>query len=153
LKDEVCIVKRIQIGAVAKRTGLSIDAIRFYEKQGLLKSPSRSNGGFRLFHEDDIGNLEFIRSAQTLGFSLEEIRDLLSLRIGAPEPCAEVERLLSMKLSQIQLKIAGLESLESELRVALRQCRRTLRLQQSNSDASCPVLVQIAQGRRRGKKR
>ena len=144
-------MEMIQIGAVAKRTGLSIDAIRFYEKQGLLRPPHRSHGGFRLFHEADIRNLQFISSSQTLGFSLGEIRYLLAFRDGAPEPCVEVERLLTTKVAQIQLKIAALKSIESELVAALRQCRRSLRVKDSRSDASCPVLVQVAQrsGRRR----
>src|SRR5262245_32795638 len=137
--------KGIQIGAVARRTGLTVDAIRFYEKQGLLRSPSRSNGGFRLFQEKDIHDLEFICSAQTLGFSLEEIRELIALRAATPEPCAEVERLLTLKLARIQEKIAGLKSLEAELLVALRKCRRAPRQRQLHPAASCPVLVEIAQ--------
>src|SRR5215470_10016154 len=72
----------LKIGAVSKRTGLSVDAIRFYEKEGLLKISVRSEGGFRLFREKDLEDLRLIRSAQSLGFSLVEIRDLLSIRNG-----------------------------------------------------------------------
>ena len=70
----------IQIGRVAKEIGLTVDAIRFYEKEGLLKSPARSEGRFRLFGPDDVRNLKFIRKAQELGFSLQEIRELLVLQ-------------------------------------------------------------------------
>jgi MerR family transcriptional regulator, copper efflux regulator len=76
----------LKIGAVSKRIGLSVDAIRFYEKEGLLKVPLRSEGGFRLFQEQDLEDLRFIRTGQSLGFSLVEIRDLLSVRNGLSMP-------------------------------------------------------------------
>ena len=76
----------LKIGAVAKRTGLSVDTIRFYEAEGLLKSPPRSDGGFRLFQEKDIEDLRFIRVGQSLGLSLKETRELLSVRYGVSTP-------------------------------------------------------------------
>ncbi len=69
-----------RIGQVAQETGISIDTIRFYEKQGLLKRSPRTEGGFRLFGLSDIETLKFVRKAQELGFSLNEIRELLILR-------------------------------------------------------------------------
>ena len=71
----------LQIGRVAQRTGLSADTIRFYEKAGLLPRPARSSGGYRLYGEHAIADLEFIQKAQRLGFSLNEIRELFHLRI------------------------------------------------------------------------
>jgi DNA-binding transcriptional MerR regulator len=70
----------IQIGRVSKQTGLSVDAIRFYEKQRLLERPPRTDGGLRLFNGRDIQRIHFIRRAQQLGFSLLEIRELLILQ-------------------------------------------------------------------------
>jgi len=67
----------MQIGEVAKATGLTVDTVRFYEKQRLLRRPPRSEGGFRLFSPEDVETIEFIRHAQQLGFSLQEIRELL----------------------------------------------------------------------------
>jgi DNA-binding transcriptional MerR regulator len=64
----------LHIGHVAKRTGLTVDAIRFYEKAGLLPRPARTEGGYRLYHEREVADLEFIQKAQQLGFSLNEIR-------------------------------------------------------------------------------
>jgi len=112
----------LKIGAVAKRTGLSVDAIRFYEKEGLLKVSRRSEGGFRLFQDKDIEDLHLIRNGQSRGFSLEEIRDLLSVRDGTSTPCADVKKLLERKLVTLQLKIAEFRSRKSE------------------ANASCPVL-------------
>ena len=130
----------LKIGDVSKKTGISIDTIRFYEKQGLLRSPSRSGGGFRLFQEKDIENLQLIRSGQSLGFSLNEIRDLLSVRNGMSAPCADVKRLLERKLLSIRAKIAELNSLEGEIHTALDECKRALRRASSGSQSCCPVL-------------
>ena len=66
----------VQIGKIAQLTGLSIDTIRFYQKMGLAKQPARSEGGFRLFTDPEIADLMFIRNAQELGFSLNEIKQL-----------------------------------------------------------------------------
>src|SRR5437870_11472627 len=130
----------LKIGVVARLTGLSIDAIRFYEKQGLLKAPPRSQGGFRLFQERDIADLRLIRSGQSLGFSLDEIRDLISVRNGLSTPCTQVKRLLEQKLISVQEKIAELTSLEREIATALHECKRALRGTKPTTDASCPVL-------------
>ena len=70
----------LQIGQVAKKTGLTVDAIRFYEKTGLLPRPSRTEGGYRRYHEREVADLEFIQKAQQLGFSLNEIRELFSIQ-------------------------------------------------------------------------
>jgi len=70
----------LRIGKVAQRTGVSIDAIRFYEKSGLLQRPARTPAGYRLYAEREIADLEFIQRAQQLGFSLNEIRDLFSIQ-------------------------------------------------------------------------
>lgn len=70
----------LHIGKVANRTGLTVDAIRFYEKTGLAPRPARTEGGYRLYHEREVADLEFIQKAQQLGFSLNEIRELLSIR-------------------------------------------------------------------------
>jgi DNA-binding transcriptional MerR regulator len=74
----------LQIGDVASQTGLTVDTIRFYERERLLHRAARSSGGFRLFSQSDVADLEFIRNAQELGFSLQEIRDLLTLKNTRP---------------------------------------------------------------------
>jgi DNA-binding transcriptional MerR regulator len=73
-------IASLQIGQVAHKTGLSVDAIRFYEKSGLLPRPARTQGGYRLYAEREIADLEFIQKAQRLGFSLNEIRELFSIQ-------------------------------------------------------------------------
>jgi len=126
----------MQIGAVAKKIGLTADAIRFYERNALLPSPSRSAGGFRQYGERDVEILEFIRRAQGLGFTLREIRDLLELRRTRLQPCAPVCRRLDEKLSQVRRKCNALHKLEHELRAALSRCRKELH----KRSARCPLL-------------
>lgn len=88
----------LQIGDVAARTGLSADAIRFYEREKLLRTAARSSGGFRLFTASDVADLAFIRNAQELGFSLQEIHELLDLKQAAHPDCRHVEQLLEKKI-------------------------------------------------------
>jgi DNA-binding transcriptional MerR regulator len=126
----------MQIGVVAKRIGLSVDAIRFYERNTLLPRRSRTQGGFRQYAENDVETLAFIRRVQGLGFKLSEIRGLLNLRGSRLEPCAPVRRRLEEKLVDVRRKLADLHKLEHELRLALRSCNRELR----KHPAHCPIL-------------
>src|SRR5579871_5717071 len=91
-----------RIGQVAQETGVSIDTIRFYEKQGLLKRSPRTEGGFRLFGLSDIETLKFVRKAQELGFSLNEIRELLILRSDHVPACSHVKELLDQRLVGVE---------------------------------------------------
>ena len=126
----------MQIGIVAKKIGLSVDAIRFYERNALLPRPARTEGGFRQYTESDLETLAFIRRVQGLGFKLSEIRALLRLRGNRLQPCAPVRRRLEEKLSDVQRKLTDLHKLEHELRLALRSCNKELR----KRPAHCPIL-------------
>jgi len=90
----------MQIGIVAKKIGLSVDAIRFYERNGLLPRPPRTEGGFRRYAENDVETLAFVRRVQGLGFKLSEIRGLLRLRGDRLQPCALVQRRLHEKIGR-----------------------------------------------------
>jgi DNA-binding transcriptional MerR regulator len=126
----------MQIGTVAKKIGLSVDAIRFYERYALLPRPPRTQGGFRRYAESDVETLAFIRRVQGLGFKLSEIRGLVNLRGNRLQPCVPVRRRLEEKLSDVQRKLADLQKLEHELRLALRSCNKELR----KRTAHCPML-------------
>jgi DNA-binding transcriptional MerR regulator len=130
----------MQIGALAKRLGLTVDAIRFYERCALLPHPQRSLGGFRLYGESDVHALAFIRRVQALGFSLAEIRELLEMRGLRLQPCARVRRRLERKLHGIRTKLADLHRLERDLIAALRTCDRGLRVQPRR----CPLLSETS---------
>lgn len=126
----------MQIGAVAKRIGLSIDAIRFYERNSLLPRPPRTQAGFRQYEESDVETLAFIRRVKGLGFKLGEIRGLLRLRRNRVKPCAPVRRRLQEKLNDVRKKLADLRKLEHELSLALRSCDKELR----HRPVRCPIL-------------
>src|ERR1700730_4316400 len=126
----------MQIGIVAKKIGLSVDAIRFYERNALLPRPPRTQGGFRQYGESDVETLGFIRRVQNLGFTLREVRDLLELRQNQLQACAPVRRRLEQKLAASRKQLSDLHKLEHELRLALRGCNREMR----KRSAHCPIL-------------
>ncbi len=132
----------LHIGKVAEQTGVSIDTIRFYEKVGLLEKPARSQGGYRMFGPNEIGDLRFIGKAQELGFSLNEIRELLLVR-RQEHACAPVRELLRRKLDSVRQKIEELLRLETELKQALRKCEREIRSRASAEHECCPVLAEM----------
>ena len=126
----------MQIGAVAKKIGLSVDAIRFYERNSLLPRVPRTQGGFRQYSENDIDTLRFVRRVQGLGFTLKEVCELLGLRQNRLQPCAPVRKRLETKLADVQRKLSDLQKLEHELRLALRKCKNEMR----KGPAHCPIL-------------
>ena len=131
------------IGRVARETGLSVHAIRFYEREGLLKAPVRSEGRFRVFGAESVRELQFIRKAQELGFSLTEIRELLVLRRTRAPACSHVRDLLSKTLGRVGEKVEVLLRLQSELKAALRKCNRDLKRSVTRPEKSCPVLEEL----------
>ncbi len=126
----------MQIGAVAKSTGLTPDAIRFYERTALLPVATRTTGGFRQYGQNDLEALAFIQRVKALGFALAEIRELLELRRNRVQPCGPVRRRLQKKLLQVRRKLADLQNLERELRTALRSCDQEMR----KLSPHCPLL-------------
>jgi len=133
----------MQIGELAKRTTLSIDAIRFYEKRQLLPKAIRSSGGFRLYTTGDIEQLHFIRQMHELGFSLREIRELIDLRTRKVAACESVRELLKSKLVGVRAKLQELQKLESELMADLRKCNKELKHRQRHAASACPVLDEV----------
>jgi DNA-binding transcriptional MerR regulator len=131
---------RVQIGEAARRTALTVDTIRFYERRELLPKPVRTEGRFRLYSEDDLLRIQFIREMQGLGFSLNEIRQLLHLRARKIEACGAVRDLLETKLRMVRTKIQDLQKLERALTADLRKCNRELKHRRSHKPCACPVL-------------
>ena len=133
----------MHIGGVAKKIGLTPDAIRFYERTALLPRPSRTVGGFRQYADTDVDTLRFIRQAQGLGFTLKEVRELLALRGNRLQPCSPVSLRLQKKLLQVRRKLRDLQTLQNELQAALRTCRKELH----RKNARCPLLSGSKQNR------
>ncbi len=134
----------LQIGSAARETGLSIDTIRFYQKSGLIANPPRTTAGYRIFGLDQLRDLHFIGKAQTLGFSLREIKELLLLRREPGHSCPQVRGLLQNKLAAVRQKIGDLSRLGRELEQELRKCNRALRARKNSQHRDCcPVLAEI----------
>jgi MerR family mercuric resistance operon transcriptional regulator len=116
------ISKPLTRGGLAARTGCNIETIRYYERVGLLPPPPRSPGGHRLYGEGLVRRLNFVRRGRDLGFSIEEVRQLLRLVDGGTYTCAEVERLARDHVREIRRKIADLRKLESVFGTMAAQC-------------------------------
>jgi MerR family mercuric resistance operon transcriptional regulator len=110
------------IGTLSKRTGCKIETIRYYERIGLLPSPLRTEGGYRLYDEVQVKRLTFIRRSRELGFTLQEVRELLGLVDGEHYSCDEVQARTLDHLADIKQKMADLRKLERVLKNMVAQC-------------------------------
>ncbi len=112
----------MKIGQVAKQAGISVEAVRFYEKQGLIKSPARNESGYRIYSSDAIHQLSFVTRAKELGFSLKEIRELLLLRDSPNITCAEIKNQTEKKIADIEQKITDLKLIKDSLVALANSC-------------------------------
>jgi DNA-binding transcriptional MerR regulator len=132
-------------GQLAQRAQINLETVRFYEHEGLLSPASRTAAGYRKFEESAVDRLAFVKLAKTLGFSLEEIRELLLIHDEHADACVEVRDLVQNKLAIVRDKKAELEKLEAQLSSALRKCNQSLKQQPPKQDLkACPVLNQMA---------
>src|SRR5258708_36203544 len=103
-------MKPLTIGQVARRVGMGIETVRFYEREGLLNRPARSpSSGYRLYEEGVVGRLQFILRAKELGFTLNEIKELLSLRVDPDTCCEDVKARAEAKIADVEGKIEALQ--------------------------------------------
>jgi MerR family mercuric resistance operon transcriptional regulator len=121
------------IGVLSRRTGCKVETIRYYERIGLLPAPSRSAGGHRLYGEDHLKRLTFIRRGRELGFSLDDIRGLLGLVDGGAYTCAEVKAVTLEHLGEVRRKLADLRRLERVLKGMAAEC-------EGGAVPDCPVI-------------
>lgn len=128
---------------LAQQAQVNLETVRFYEGEGLLPAAPRTASGYRIFPQAAVERLAFVKRAKALGFSLEEIRELLLFQDEHADACTEVRDLLRKKMAVVREKKAELEKLEGHLASALRKCNRVLRQQEQHPDV-CPVLKQIA---------
>ena len=112
----------MKIGEVAKAAGIGVDAVRFYERQGLLPEPARRPSGYRIYSPDVVLSLRFIRRAKELGFSLKDISELLSLETAAEATAADVKELAEAKLEDIEERIRALQRMRRALKKASVSC-------------------------------
>ena len=107
---------------LARKTGCNLETIRYYEKVGLLPAPPRSANGYRIYPPDLVGRLQFIMHARDLGFSMEEIRSLLSLTDTGTQTCARIMAKTQTHLIDVRRRIADLQKIEQTLARTLAEC-------------------------------
>jgi DNA-binding transcriptional MerR regulator len=129
----------VQIGELAKRAGVTVQAVRFYERRGLLPSPARKDSGYRIFGEGDLRRMQFIRQAKCLGFSLDEIRSVLWMSERGACPCQEVVSIAERHLAEAEQQISYLVRFRNELSRTLTQWRKSKR-RTVPGDAICALI-------------
>lgn len=129
-----------QIGSVAKRSGVPIKTIRYYEELGLLKATGRTGGGYRLFDADIFTRLSFIKRAQSLGLSLSEIKEFLEVHDQGDLPCDDVRVKLQDKVAEIDQQIQQLQVLKLELEGVLSGWEV---IPEHSESTICPIIQRV----------
>jgi len=129
------IPETLTIGAFAKAAGVNVETIRFYQRKGLLPEPQRPSGGIRRYAQADRSRLHFIKTAQRLGFSLDEIAELLQLDDGAS--CAQARTRAQAKLADVKTRLADLRRMEGALEGLIRLCGA------SRGKVRCPLIAAL----------
>lgn len=124
----------LTIGKIAKQTGVTVAAVRFYERQGLIAPPRRTPAGYRQYPPDTVKRVLFIRRAKEAGFSLKDIGELLHLRRDPRTSCADIRRRTERKIEEIDQKLADLGQIRRSLEQLVAQCRDDMTL------TDCPIL-------------
>jgi DNA-binding transcriptional MerR regulator len=124
----------MNIGALAKQAAVGIQTIRYYERVGLIVPKSRRESGYRVYDEDSLARLRFIKRAQDLGFKLEEIKELLGLRSSSTTSRERARNKAKTKLLEVQSKISYLKHLETTLKRLINDCEH------HRPSGNCPIL-------------
>lgn len=127
----------LKSSTVAARGGVNLQTIRYYEREGLLPAPPRRSSGYRIFPESSVQRVRFIKRSQELGFTLSEIRDLLSIQIDPKKDCSDVQRLAKAKIADIDAKIHTLQSMKRVLEALSEACPAC------GPSSECPILESL----------
>lgn len=127
-------MEAFSIGQIAHRAGIGVETVRYYERQGLLPKPPRSQSGYRKYKPEAILCLRFIKKAKEVGFSLKEIKDLLLLRMDMDATCEDVRSRAVAKISDIEQKIQALQRIKQALMDLTAACNG------NGSISECPIL-------------
>ena len=124
----------MRIGQVAARAAVNIQTLRYYERRGLLPTPARRPSGYRNYQLDTVDRVHFIKHAQAVGFTLDEIGELLALRVGSERACAQVESRATAAVHRIDERIAHLRHVRDTLAQLIDACR------EQHLTGECPIL-------------
>ena len=126
------------IGALAQAAGVNVETVRFYQRRGLVPEPRRPAGSVRRYGAVELSRVRFIKAAQRLGFSLDEIAELLRLDDGAH--CAQARRLAERKLADVRAKLGDLRRMEATIGLLVRRCRS------ARGSVRCPLISSLQEG-------
>ena len=126
---------RFTIGRLAESAGVGVETVRFYQRSGLLAEPARHGSGFREYGQKDVTRIRFIKRAQTLGFNLQNIADLLKL--DGPQTCSLTHDVALNKLHLVEAKMAALDSIRDALQQMVRSCER------KHQRGTCPIIESL----------
>ena len=129
----------LSIGQVARKAGVGVETVRFYEREGLLEEPPRRASGYRQYPEQVVRRIHFIKRAQQLGFSLREIMELLALRVDGQHSCEEVKQAASEKIADIERKLIELQRMRQALLQVAALCAG------EGPASACPMLEALEQ--------
>ena len=132
-----CDMKALRSNELAKQSGVNLQTLRYYERQGLLPPPPRTDSGYRAFTPEMVGLIRFIKRAQGLGFTLREIKQLIALREHPDTACAEVRIQTEAKIADVSEKIKSLRAIKRELTRLARACAG------ADRPHSCAVLTRL----------
>jgi MerR family mercuric resistance operon transcriptional regulator len=134
-------MKGLTIGKIAKSAGVGIETVRFYEKQGLIDPPPRTESNYRIYPEDDIARLHFVKRAKSLGFALSEIKELLSLRHDPAATKADIKQRTEAKIEDIRQKIQDLTRMLKALETLSETCNG------HGPVSECPIMDALNSGK------
>lgn len=138
MEDRKTMIAGLKIGELAKRTDVQIETIRYYERQGLLGAPKRTEGNYRLYQDTHVERLRFIRQCRSLDMALDEIRTLLRFCDAPEENCGEVNALLDEHINHVARRVTELKAMEKRLKELRRQCI------QAQAAKDCGILKELA---------
>ncbi len=127
----------LTIGQLARRAGVGVETVRFYEREGLIFEPPRRPSGYRDYPHETVTRIVFIRRAKELGFSLKEIRELLELRVQPRQNCTRVKESAEAKIADIDTKIAALRRMRRGLTALTKAC------EERRPTKECPILASL----------
>ena len=127
----------LTIGQLARRAGVGVETVRFYEREGLISEPPRRPSGYRDYPLEAVSRIVFIRRAKKLGFSLKEISELLGLRVRPRRNCAQVKQNADAKIDDIDAKIAALRRMRRALTNLTKAC------EERTTTTECPILASL----------
>lgn len=135
-----------RIGEIAQQTGVSVETLRYYEKRRLLNTPPRTDGGFRLYSADAVQQVRFIKQAQSLGLTLDDVQQLVTGRQRRPHvaSCRRVRDLLTQRIQEIDARVEELREFQRTLHGHLVGCEQAL---SSAEDPTCPTIEALNGGK------